>query len=195
MYQHFLLLVLSYLLGSIPSAVLISHWMGLPDPRSIGSGNPGATNVLRSGSKWGAGLTLLADAIKGIPAVLWSIYLGFQLGWVCAIAFAALLGHMYSVFLKFHGGKGVATTLGILLILYWPIGLTWAGIWLFVAKVLGYSSVAALLATAMLVPMAWWIQLPRELVFFLLALTVMVFWRHRQNIKNLLSGNETRIHN
>lgn len=186
-------LLCAYLLGSVPGAILISRWLHLPDPRSIGSGNPGATNVLRSGSKIGAALTLLIDALKGVPAVVFAQLYGLSMTWICLIAFAALLGHMYPVFLRFRGGKGVATTLGILCVLHWPLALVWGITWLIIAKVLKYSSLAALTATALLAPVAWLNQQPPELIYFLVALTVMVFWRHRQNIKNLILRRESKI--
>lgn len=193
MMLHFITLFCAYLLGSVPGAVLVSRWLNLPDPRSIGSGNPGATNVLRSGSKTGATLTLLIDATKGLPAIVFAQQYGFSTPWIHVIAFAALIGHMYPIFLHFRGGKGVATTLGILCLLYWPLALVWGTTWIVVAKVLKYSSLAALIATALLAPAAWLNRQPMELIYFLLALTAMVFWRHRRNIKNLVLRQESKI--
>lgn len=171
----------------------MSRLMGLPDPRSIGSGNPGATNVLRSGSRLAAALVLLADALKGIPAIIFAIAQSFPPVWLYLVAAAVLLGHMYPIFLRFKGGKGVATTLGILGALHWPIAAVWAAIWLLTAKGLGYSSLAALIATASLAPVALWMQQPTEFVIFLLALTIMIFWRHRQNIIKLVQHKESKI--
>ncbi len=192
----------AYLLGSIAFAVVVSRLMGLPDPRSFGSGNPGATNVLRSGSKLAAALTLLLDAFKGwLPVwlALWSA----QAGWlapatVSLVVLAVFLGHLYPVFFQFKGGKGVATAAGILLAINPWLGLATIATWLIVAIFTRYSSLAALSA-AVFAPLYDW--LGRGLVWkgdmaMLLAvviISVLVVWRHRRNVRNLLDGEESRI--
>jgi glycerol-3-phosphate acyltransferase PlsY len=194
------LIGLAYLIGSIPFAVIVSKFMGLKDPRSYGSKNPGATNVLRSGNKLAAALTLLGDAAKGwfaiwlaqqlAPALPWSVY--------ALVVLAVFLGHLYPIFLKFKGGKGVATALGILVAIHPLLALATAATWLLTAIVSRYSSLAALVA-AFVAPMyylfgsgtVWYAQ--RPVVFALIAITVLLFYRHHANISRLISGQETRI--
>lgn len=183
----------AYLLGSISSAILVCRVMRLPDPRTQGSNNPGATNVLRIGGKKAAAITLIGDSLKGLIPVLAAHALTDQPWIVAATGLAAFLGHLYPLFFGFKGGKGVATALGVQLGLYWPFGLSVAAIWLFVAKVLNVSSLSALISMA-LAPLLVWL-FTRELDFLLLqsAITLLLFWRHRSNIRNLLSGSEGRI--
>jgi glycerol-3-phosphate acyltransferase PlsY len=191
-----LVVLMAYLIGSISFAVVVSKLMGLPDPHSYGSGNPGATNVLRTGSKAAAVLTLLGDAAKGyVAVVLARVLVGVDIdSWVLpAVTVAAFLGHVFPVFHGFKGGKGVATALGILLAINWVLGLTTLSTWLIVAVFLRYSSLAALIA-ALFAPVyfvfLFGIQ-PMALAIFLMS--ALLIWRHRSNIKNLLNGTEGRL--
>lgn len=196
------LILLSYLLGSIPFAVVVSRLMGLKDPRSFGSGNPGATNVLRTGNKKAAVLTLLGDAAKGWLAVFLAAYvtskLGIPVAVVAACAVAAFLGHVYSLFLKFKGGKGVATALGVLLALEPWLAFVVAGSWLLIAYASRYSSLGSVVA-ALLAPLYYvmggnviWPMHP-SIAFAILIIAVLVLHRHKQNISRLLQGKESRI--
>jgi len=196
------LILLSYLLGSIPFAIVVSRLMGLQDPRSFGSGNPGATNVLRTGNKKAAVLTLLGDAAKGWLAVTLAAYIATRLGIsvavVAACAVAAFLGHVYSCFLKFKGGKGVATALGVLLALEPWLAFVVAGSWMLIAYASRYSSLGSIVA-AMLAPLyyvmggnAIWPMYP-SVAFAILVIAVLVLYRHKQNISRLLQGKESRI--
>jgi glycerol-3-phosphate acyltransferase PlsY len=189
-----ILLVLGgYLFGSISTAILTCHLMGLPDPRSEGSGNPGATNVLRLGGKKAAFLTLCGDMLKGLVPVLIAQALHASPLIQSATALAAFLGHLYPVFFGFKGGKGVATALGVAFGLYWPAGLSVSGIWLLMAFVFRISSLSAL--TAMLLsPVCFWLLKPEPaFIGAMIVITLMLFWRHRTNIRDLLSGTEGKI--
>ena len=189
-----ILLVLSgYLFGSISTAILTCHLMGLPDPRSEGSGNPGATNVLRLGGKKAAFLTLSGDMLKGLVPVLIAQALHASPLIQSATALAAFLGHLYPVFFGFKGGKGVATALGVAFGLYWLAGLSVAGIWLLMAFIFRISSLSAL--TAMLLsPACFWLFKPEPaFIGVMIVITLMLFWRHRTNIRDLLSGTEGKI--
>lgn len=187
----------AYLLGSVPFAVLMSKAFGLPDPRSYGSGNPGATNVLRSGKKAAAALTLIGDAAKGWLAVFIAIRYsqpGEQyLMLPAAVAIAVFLGHLYPVFLRFKGGKGVATALGVLLALNVWVGLGGLATWIFMALAFRYSSLAALTAAVCTPGYAILLGVPREWVIACGILSLLLLWRHKGNIKNLLAGTETKI--
>lgn len=189
-------IVWAYLLGSISFAVIMSRLFALPDPRTYGSHNPGATNVLRSGNKWAAILTLLGDAAKGWLAVWVVQHFEPQDGnslLVAAVALAVFLGHLFPIFLRFKGGKGVATALGVLLALNVWLGLAVLATWILVAWVFRLSSLAALLAAmgAPIYTMA--LALPSEYVFTLVGISLLLFWRHKSNIQNLLAGKESRI--
>ena len=186
-------IIIAYLIGSIASAILISKWMQLPDPRNIGSGNPGATNVLRSGNKTAAALTLLADLLKGLLPVLVGRWLQFEIIILCCIGLAAILGHMYPIYYRFRGGKGVATMLGALLGIAWPLALLWTLIWLSTAVITRYSSLAALLSTLALPILCWLLNYPHEILVFTLAINILIVWRHRNNIRNLFRGEESQI--
>jgi len=187
------LVILAYLLGSISSAVVVCRLMGLPDPRTQGSNNPGATNVLRIGGKRAAAITLLGDSLKGLIPMVVAHLLGVDATVLAATGLAAFLGHLYPVFFGFRGGKGVATALGVQFGLWWPIGLAVAAIWLFVAKVLKISSLAALVCMA-LAPVIVWLLWPEPvLVGMQLVISVLLFWRHRSNIQKLVSGQEGQI--
>lgn len=189
--------VAAYLLGSISFAVLMSKAFGLADPRTYGSGNPGATNVLRSGKKAAAILTLLGDAAKGWLAVFLTIRFaphdGDGLLIVATVAIAVFLGHVFPVFLKFKGGKGVATALGVLLALSVWMGLGVLAVWLLVAVVFRYSSLAALVAAIVAPICAMLIHLRPELVIATAVMSLLLIWRHKSNIQNLLAGKESRI--
>ena len=180
-----------YLLGSIPFGLIITLAAGGPDVRTIGSGNIGATNVLRTGRKGLAAATLVCDALKGTLAVLVANHFA---GHDAALAagFGAFLGHLFPVWLKFKGGKGVATFIGLLIGLYWPAALIFCGIWLLVAWLTRYSSLAALVASALTPAAVWALDNSRTALLFLL-LTVMLWIMHRANIGRLLAGSEGKI--
>ena len=188
-----LLVLMGYAIGSIPFAILASRLFRLPDPRSYGSGNPGATNVLRSGHKAAALFTLAGDAAKGWFAV-WLVHrLGADVTVAALAGLAAFLGHVYSLFLRFRGGKGVATALGVLAGLQPALALAVAGIWLVVAFVTRYSSLAALTAAAGAPVLALLLDLPREVILVIAAMSAVLFWRHRRNIRQLLNGTEPKF--
>lgn len=187
------LVLFAYLLGSVSSAIIVCRVMGLPDPRTQGSNNPGATNVLRIGGKKPAAITLLGDSLKGLIPMLVGHLLGVGPAVLAGIGLAAFLGHLYPVFFGFRGGKGVATALGVQFGLYWPIGLCVAAVWLFVAKVLKISSLSGLISMA-LAPLFVWLFWPdKSLLGMQLVVTGLLVWRHRGNIQNLLAGTESRI--
>ena len=188
--QTALAIIAAYCLGSISFAVVVSKLMRLPDPRSYGSKNPGATNVLRTGSKAAAVLTLIGDAAKGAVAVWLASYFTDELA---AVGLAAFLGHLYPVFHRFQGGKGVATAAGVLLALDWRIGLGTLLTWVIIAVFLRYSSLAALIAavfapffTALLLGLGAYAAA-------VLVMSVLLIWRHAENIKRLMAGTESRI--
>jgi acyl phosphate:glycerol-3-phosphate acyltransferase len=194
------LTLLAYLIGSIPFAVIVSRVFAMPDPRSYGSGNPGATNVLRTGRKIPAALTLLGDTLKGYLAVLMAQRYGSEEHialTVAVVAVAVTLGHMYSVFLRFRGGKGVSTALGVILALdlYITAGasLTWAIIVFFFR----ISSLGALVAAAFVAFFSFFLhgmnRIPLETAIALTVIALLLVWRHKTNIRNLLAGTESRI--
>jgi glycerol-3-phosphate acyltransferase PlsY len=183
-------LIFGYLLGSIPSGVIITRMAGLGDVRNIGSGNIGATNVLRTGRKGLAALTLLGDALKGAIAVLIAWRYAPDAALVAGLG--AFLGHLFPVWLGFKGGKGVATYLGVLIALALPGALVFAIVWLAVAAITKYSSLAALVA-AVAVPIALWLLGAPYIASLFALLTVVVFIKHRPNISRLLAGQESRI--
>ncbi|MEJ2141262.1 MAG: glycerol-3-phosphate 1-O-acyltransferase PlsY [Gammaproteobacteria bacterium] len=187
------LIILAYLFGSISTAIIVCKMMGFPDPRSEGSGNPGATNVLRVGGKKAAAITLFGDFIKGLIPVLVARYLDTTDLVVALVGFAAFIGHLYPVFFHFRGGKGVATMLGVLFGFNLYVGLATAGTWLFVAKVLKISSLSALVATLLAPFYIWQLAPSDELMTITVVMTVILYWRHRSNIQNLLSGKEDKI--
>lgn len=185
--------VAAYLLGSISFAVVTSRAFGIADPRTYGSGNPGATNVLRSGKKAAAALTLLGDAAKGWVAVFVAIRVALPDQQIALIALAVFLGHVFPVFLKFKGGKGVATALGVLLALNGWLGLAALLTWLLIAVVFRLSSLAALMAATAAPIYAFALDLPQQYVFASAVMSALLIWRHKSNIQNLLSGKESRI--
>ena len=189
----YLFVPIAYLFGSISSAIIVCKVMGLPDPRTQGSNNPGATNVLRIGGKKAAALTLFGDMLKGLIPVLAANLYGVNDGILAATAMAAFLGHLYPVFFGFKGGKGVATALGVQFGLAWQIGGSVALIWLFVAKVLKTSSLAALVCMALAPLVVWFFRPAPELIIAQTLISIILFWRHRSNIRNLLSGSEDKI--
>ena len=194
--------VLAYLLGSLSFAVIISRLMGLKDPRSYGSHNPGATNVLRSGNKKAAVATLLLDGLKGwLPVVLVKWFgkdYGLEDGTMAAVAFAAFLGHLFPIFFKFQGGKGVATAAGALLGIDWLLGLATLATWLIIAYFTRYSSVASM-ASATFAPLfylfgdrsAWYTERSVLLAIFMIGLLLVI--RHRENINKLMLGKESKL--
>jgi glycerol-3-phosphate acyltransferase PlsY len=185
-----LALLLGYLLGSIPFGLLLSRAAGLGDIRAIGSGNIGATNVLRTGRKDLAAATLVFDALKGTVAVL----LGALLSPAGSLAagLGAFLGHILPAWLAFKGGKGVATYIGVLAALFWPAALAFCAIWLAVAYVTRYSSLSALTASAF-TPVFLWLLGQSETAVLFVALTALLFFKHSANIQRLLSGRESKI--
>jgi glycerol-3-phosphate acyltransferase PlsY len=189
----YLLIPGGYLFGSISAAILVCRLMGLPDPRTQGSRNPGATNVARLGGKKAAALTLAGDVLKGLIPVL--IAQALQAGPLiqAATALAAFLGHLYPVFFGFRGGKGVATALGVVFGLHWPVGLLTGAVWLFMALVFRISSLAALTAILLMPAFFLWLKPEPPIVAAMIVLTVLLYWRHRTNIADLLSGREEKI--
>ncbi|MEO6975215.1 MAG: glycerol-3-phosphate 1-O-acyltransferase PlsY [Gallionella sp.] len=190
-------IIAAYLLGSISFAVITSKLFGLADPRTYGSCNPGATNVLRSGKKAAAALTLLGDAAKGWLAVFLAIRYSLPgeqfIMLPAAVAIAVFIGHLFPVFLRFKGGKGVATALGVLLAFNLLLGLGGLATWLFMAIVLRYSSLAALTAAVATPIYALLLGLPKEWVLASGIMSLLLIWRHKSNIQNLLAGKEAKV--
>ena len=193
----FLFILIAYLIGSLSFAVLVSKAFGLPDPHTYGSGNPGATNVLRTGNKLAAVLTLIGDGAKGWLAV----YLAQAFAWrfgvddagIAAVALAVFVGHLWPVFFRFQGGKGVATAAGILLALDWRVGLGTLATWLIIAIFFRYSSLAALVA-AVFAPFFTALVLGFDVyAAAVLGIAVLLVWRHAENIRKLIAGTESRI--
>jgi glycerol-3-phosphate acyltransferase PlsY len=194
--------VFAYLIGSLSFAVIVSRLMGLSDPRSYGSKNPGATNVLRSGNKAAAVLTLLLDGVKGWAAVAWVEWQGAAYGLgdgaVALVGLAAFLGHLFPVFFRFAGGKGVATAAGVLFGVHWALGLAVLLSWLLVAYFTRYSSLSALIS-ALAAPVLYMLgnrglwYADRSVMIMLVIMSALLIWRHRQNIAKLLNGQESKI--
>ncbi len=193
MITNLLLIIAGYLLGSLSSAIIVCRLLGLPDPRSQGSGNPGATNVLRLGGKKAAAATLAGDMLKGLVPVLVARALHAEIEIQSGVAVAAFLGHLYPVFFGFRGGKGVATALGVLLGLHWPVGLLTIATWLLVAYGLKISSLAALTAIFLTPFYIWWLKPEPALLIAMIFMGTLLYWRHRSNIVQLLKGSESRI--
>lgn len=186
-------LILGYLIGSLPFAVIVSKAFGLADPRSFGSGNPGATNVLRTGNRLAAVLTLLGDAAKGWVAMVVAAKVGADGTAVALAGLAAFLGHVFPVFLKFKGGKGVATAVGVLLGLDGWLALGAVGIWLATAFATRYSSLAALVAAVLTPALSFWLHGAVAGTQIVLLMCLLLVWRHKENIRRLIAGTETRI--
>jgi len=189
--------VVAYLLGSVSFAVVASWVFNLPDPHSYGSRNPGATNVLRTGNKAAAILTLAGDGAKGWLAVFLAQTLGPSFAvadWtVPAVALAVFLGHLFPVFHRFAGGKGLATAAGIVFALHWPLGLALGALWLVMAVTFKISSLAGLTTAALLPPGAFYVFGNSPVAWASVAIALLLFWRHRTNIRQLLAGRETTI--
>lgn len=185
--------IAAYLIGCIPFAVVVSKVFGLADPRSFGSGNPGATNVLRTGNKLAAFLTLFGDAAKGAIAIGVAAAMGISadlLGWIGLIAF---FGHVFPITLGFKGGKGVSTSAGVLLALYWPLGLATLGTWLFMAFTFRYSSLSAITAALMTPVFAIVMGLPTAIIAPITVMVAVLLIKHAGNLRRLLAGQETKI--
>ncbi len=187
---------MGYLFGSISSAVLVSKLFRLSDPRDVGSGNPGATNVLRSGNKLAAALTLLGDVSKGIIPVVLAQYAGVSTGVLAMVAIAAFMGHLLPIFFGFKGGKGVATAVGVFLALSWKLVAVFAATWILVAAISRYSSLAALMATALTGVASFAIfnqEHQLQLIGAIFWIVAFTFQRHRENIERLKNGTEGKI--
>lgn len=193
MITEILLVAAAYLLGSISSAIIVCRLMGLPDPRTLGSNNPGATNVLRIGGKKAAAITLFGDGLKGFFPVFIALKLGVSPLVLGLTGLATFVGHLYPLFFGFKGGKGVATALGVQFGFSWMIGAAVAGIWLFVAFGLKISSLAALIAMALAPLVVWYFSRDPALITIQLIITIILFWRHQTNIRDLLSGKEGKL--
>ena len=181
----------AYLLGSISSAIIVCRFMDLPDPRGEGSGNPGATNVMRIGGKKAAATTLLGDCFKGLIPVLAARLYGVPDLMLASIGLAAFLGHLYPVFFAFQGGKGVATSFGVFLGMSWWLGLAVFATWLLVYKRYKISSLSALVAAVLAPAYAWFIFGSLQLTEVSVLISGLLLWRHRSNIQRLLAGEES----
>lgn len=188
-----LLTLAAYLLGSLSAAIIVCRLMGLPDPRTQGSRNPGATNVLRIAGKKTAAIVLIGDAAKGLLPVLIAKLFQVDDNVLAAVGMAAFLGHLYPLYFGFHGGKGVATAFGVLLGAAWPVALAVLATWLLVAKVLRISSLAAVIAASLAPFFAWFSGSSEFLVMMTAAMSVLLLWRHRSNIQRIISGAEEHI--
>ncbi|NJO16302.1 MAG: glycerol-3-phosphate 1-O-acyltransferase PlsY [Thioploca sp.] len=193
MLANILLPICAYLLGSISGALLACRWMGLPDPRNHGSGNPGATNVLRESGRKAAVITLIIDIFKGIAAVFIAKWFTISPLILAGTSFMVFLGHLYPVFFEFRGGKGVATALGILMVLNWQVGLAALATWLVILVIFRYVSLASI-AAAIVTPayMFWFTGIP-EYILVSFMMSSLLIWRHRSNINNLLTNQEDKI--
>lgn len=185
-------IIIAYLFGSLSSAIILCKLFGLPDPRMHGSGNPGATNVLRFGSKKIALATLLGDMLKGVIPVLCAKAFGIDTLGLALVAIAAFIGHLYPIFFGFQGGKGVATAFGCLTALAWPIGASLAITWLIIAILFRYSSLAALI-TALTAPVYTWYFTNSTYTAMVCVMSIFLIYRHRKNIVNLITGKEQKI--
>lgn len=193
MFATFFFVVLGYLAGSVSTAIIVCRAMGLPDPRSEGSRNPGATNVLRFGGRKAAAVTLAGDFLKGLLPVLLARLAGLEETGLALTALAAFLGHLYPIFFGFEGGKGVATAFGTILGLSYPVALAALATWLIMAFVVRISSLSALTAAALAPLFAWWFDLPGAHLAAVLVMVGLLIWRHRSNIRHLLAGTEDKI--
>jgi glycerol-3-phosphate acyltransferase PlsY len=187
------LFILSYIIGSISTAIIVCKILKIDDPRTFGSKNPGATNVLRAGGKNAAAVVLLGDALKGILPVLIAQYLEFNLLNIAFIALSSFLGHVYPIFFKFKGGKGVATFIGALFAINYLVGLCFALTWLFIAKVLKVSSIAALITTLVTPIYFYLLTKNMDATYIICIICIWIFYTHRENIKRIISGAEKRI--
>jgi glycerol-3-phosphate acyltransferase PlsY len=185
--------VLAYLFGSISSAIIVCRILGYPDPRTTGSNNPGATNVLRIASKGAAITTLIGDFLKGLIPVLISLQLTSDTLILALVGFGAFLGHLFPLFFQFKGGKGVATAIGVFSGISWQLALCLFLIWLAVAVTTRLSSLAALTATALAPVIIFWLLMDNYYVLVSILIGLFLFWRHRENIRRLRNGTETKI--
>ncbi|MBT3707256.1 MAG: glycerol-3-phosphate 1-O-acyltransferase PlsY [Proteobacteria bacterium] len=190
---YFLSAIAGYLIGSISSAVIVSRLMGLPDPRQEGSGNPGATNVLRLGNKLAAALTLIGDILKGAIPVLIAASLTAEPMAIALAGAGSFFGHLFPVFFGFKGGKGVATALGVFLAINPFIALSLALTWLTIAIIFRFSSLAAIISSASAPLWAWWFDSSDVYIVLAFALAIILVWRHSENIKRLIAGTESKI--
>lgn len=191
--MSYLIIISAYLIGSLSTAIIVCQLMGLTDPRTVGSKNPGATNVLRIGGKKAAFFTLLGDVLKGLLPVLIAKQLGLDYEWLILVGIAAFLGHLYPLYYGFKGGKGVATAIGIYLAIHFGAGLAVVATWLLIAKGFKISSLAALIAV-ILSPLYFYAFTDSlNLSYGLLLMALFIFWRHRSNIQNLINGSESKI--
>lgn len=190
---YYLLPVFAYLLGSVSSAIVIARLFGLTDPRQVGSGNPGATNILRYGGKKAAALTLAGDVLKGMIPVLVAHALGAAPLILALTLLAAFLGHVFPVFHGFKGGKGVATAAGTLIALNGWVGLALIATWLAAAFTTRYSSLSAIITTLASPLYVWWFTREPVLIVATAVMGAMLLWRHRSNIQKLIAGTETKI--
>lgn len=188
-----LFIVGAYLTGSVSAAIITCRVMGLPDPRSSGSKNPGATNVLRLGGKKAAIITLLGDLFKGLLPVLAAQLMQLDMNIIALTGLAAFLGHLYPVFFGFKGGKGVATALGVYFGLYWLAGLLFVVVWMLIASISRISSLSALTATLFIPMFFYYINESPWVVGTTSLMAILIFWRHRSNIRNILNGTEKRL--
>ena len=194
MINQLLIILFAYLVGSISSGIIVSRFFNLPDPRTIGSKNPGATNVMRSGNKKAAIFTLLGDLLKAILVLAIAEYLGFNDLIIVCVALAVLIGHIYPIFYKFQGGKGVATAIGILIALNFKLALIVASIWLLVFGIWRYSSLAAIVAAISAPIIAIFILRDQSLYCIAFTLiTIIILFKHQANIRKLLSGTELKF--
>jgi len=191
--MDYLLILIAYLFGSLNSAIILCKAMRLPDPREQGSGNPGATNVLRFGGKKLAATVLFFDVLKGVVPVLIALFIGVEQAIVAFVAFAAFIGHLYPLFFAFKGGKGVATAFGVFVSMNWMVGLSILATWLAMAFIFRLSSLAALTAS-LLTPLYVWLFInDATTTAVTVVMSALLLWRHRSNIRNLVAGKEPKI--
>jgi glycerol-3-phosphate acyltransferase PlsY len=188
-----LLIVSAYFIGSVSTAIITCKLMGLPDPRTTGSNNPGATNVLRLGGKKAAIITLTGDLIKGLLPTLAAVVLGRETDAIALTGLAAFLGHLYPIFFGFKGGKGVATALGVYFGMTWLAGALFVCLWLIMATITRISSLSALTATLAMPVFFFYIEGPGWMGATTGIIAALIYWRHRSNIRNIIHGNEKKI--
>lgn len=188
--QTIILSIISYLIGSISAAIITCKIMGLPDPRTLGSNNPGATNVKRIGGNKAAAITLFGDMLKGFIPVMITLLLSSDELTIVLVAIAAFLGHLYPIFFGFKGGKGVATAFGVIVAVSWPAAIAMLLTWLLIAYGLKISSLSALVTAALAPVYFWWLEDSILLIYMASFISIMLIWRHRTNIQRLLQGDE-----
>ena len=189
----YFIIISAYLIGSLSTAIITCQLMGLADPRTVGSNNPGATNVLRIGGKKAAFFTLLGDVLKGLLPVVVAVQLGLSLEWLILVGIAAFLGHLYPIYYQFKGGKGVATAIGVFLGIHFGAGLAVVATWLIIAKGFKISSLAALIAIALSPLYFYLFTQSLNLSYGVIVIAIFIFWRHRSNIQNLINGTEDKL--